>query len=214
MRFTKPKARATAKVDKGRGIRGVTSGAVAFGLLVGAGGVAVAAGATGSFGNDQVDGTTTARGILLPSNQRVTPVGDRALINNGRLISSTLSADGTKMAAISWHDFNGFLTITDVKSGKVLQQVGTGTKTDPSLGSGSTQGQVGTDGPLYSADGKSLFFPLASSILRFTVNGAGTVAAKAVSIDFRTLPCRATPRARPSQPGWPSRPTERSCTPP
>ena len=205
MRFTKPKARATAKVDKGRGIRGVTSGAVAFGLLVGAGGVAVAAGATGGFGHDQVDGTTTAKGILLPSNQRITPVGDRALINNGRLISSTLSGDGTKLAAITYEHGNGFLTITDVKSGMVLQQVGTGGPGDPLLGPPDpkgkpTQAQVGTDGPLYSADSKSLFFPLASSILRFTVNGDGTVAAKPVSITLpdATLPDNTSSAALPA----------------
>ncbi|MDQ2728416.1 MAG: hypothetical protein M3Y91_11260, partial [Actinomycetota bacterium] len=198
MRFTKPKPK--APVAKHRRIRGVTGGAMAFGVLVGVGGVAVAAGATGGFGNDQVNGTTTAKGILLPSNQRITPVGDRALINNGRLISSTLSPDGTKLAAITYEHGTGFLTVMDVRSGHVLQQVGTGSATDPQLGSGSTQGEVGTDGPLYSDDGKSLFFPLANAILRFTVNGDGTVATKPVSITLpdATLPGNTTSVALPA----------------
>src|SRR5665213_4344199 len=67
--------------NKHRKIRGVTGGALAFGLAIGISGVAVATGVTGGFGNAQVDGADTGSGILLPSNQRVTPAGTRALVD-------------------------------------------------------------------------------------------------------------------------------------
>jgi len=47
------------------------------------------------------------------------------------------------MAALSWNDFTGFLTVIDVQTGKILQQVGTGASGDPSLGDAT----VGADGP-------------------------------------------------------------------
>ncbi len=186
--------------NKHRKIRGVTGGALAFGLAIGISGVAVATGVTGGFGNAQVDGADTGSGILLPSNQRVTPAGTRALVDNGRLISSTISPDGTKLAAISYEHGIGFLTVMDLTSGQVIQQVGTGSATDPALGSSPTRGQVGTDGPLYSADGTSLFFPLASSILRFAVNADGTVAAgpTTISLPNATLPGSTTSAALPA----------------
>ena len=192
MRFTKPKAKGGHR----RRIRGITGGAVAFGLLVGAGGVAVATDVTGGFGTEPVNGMTTAKGVLLPSNQHVTPVGARALVTNGRLISSSLSPDGTRLAAITYEHGTGFLTIMDVKSGQVLQQVGTGGPGDPRLGNG----EVGTDGPLYAADGKSLFFPLANAIVRFAVNTNGTVAANPVTIALpnATLPGSTTSVALPA----------------
>jgi YVTN family beta-propeller protein len=128
------------------------------------------------FGSNQVGQQQGSR-ILLPSNQWISPIGNRIQVNNGRILSSTLSPDGTKLAALTWHNFTGYLTILDVKSGKVLQQLGTGTTSDPSLGDGA----VGTDGPLYSPDGKTLWFPQAGNLLRFSVNPDGTVSSKPVS---------------------------------
>ncbi len=122
------------------------------------------------FGTDKVGDNVNGR-ILLPSNQYISPLGTRTLVSNGRLVSSTLNPDGTQLAALSWNDFNGFLTILDVKSGKVLQQVGTGSATDPSLGDGT----VAADGPLYSADGRTLWFPQSADLLKFSVNPDGTV---------------------------------------
>jgi len=183
-----------------RRLRGLTGATLACCVVLSAAGVAAAAKIGGGFGTAHVDGTQTAQGILLPTNQHITPVGDRALITNGRLISSTLSPDGKTVAAISYEHGTGFLTLMDVASGKVRQQVGTGGKTDPKLGSGPTTGQVGTDGPLYSADGASLFFPLAASILRFTVNAGGTVATTPTTITLpeATLPGNTTSVALPA----------------
>ena len=67
----------------------------------------------GEFGNQQT-GQNTANGILLPSNQWVKPIGTRTLVTNGRLPSSTLSPDGTTMAAMTWQNFTGFLSLINV----------------------------------------------------------------------------------------------------
>ena len=83
------------------------------------------------FGTEKV-GHQDAQGKLLPTNQRITPYGKATTITNGRLLSSALSPDGKRVAAYSWHDFTGFLTIFDGKLGNVLQQVGTGGAGDPS----------------------------------------------------------------------------------
>jgi YVTN family beta-propeller protein len=119
----------------------------------------------GPFGSSEV-GQTINGATLLPSNQWVSPLGHRIQVDNGRLVSSTLSPDGSKLAALSWNNFNGFLTIIDVKTGAIVQQVGTGTTSDPSLGDAT----VAADGPLYSSDGKTLWFPQTSDLLRFTVD--------------------------------------------
>lgn len=150
------------------------SAAVVIGTVGSLTGVAAA---NGSFGGDKV-GADNGRGVLLPTQQRVTPVGARFLVTSGRLLSSTLSPDGTKMAALTWNNFQGFLSIIDVRSGKVLQQVGTGTTADPTLGDGT----VAADGPLYSADGTTLWVPQTSDLFRFSVNTDGTVATNPAKI--------------------------------
>jgi YVTN family beta-propeller protein len=122
------------------------------------------------FGTNEV-GQTVDGAILLPTNQWISPLGNRTLVDNARLVSSTLSPDGDDLAALSWNNFSGFLTIIDVKTGAVVQQVGTGAAGDPTLGDDT----VAADGPLYSADGTTLWFPQTADIIRFTVNPDGTV---------------------------------------
>ncbi|HTX68729.1 MAG TPA: bifunctional YncE family protein/alkaline phosphatase family protein, partial [Thermoleophilia bacterium] len=124
----------------------------------------------GLFGTHQV-GEVIGGKLLLPSNQWIKPAGSRILVDDGRLTGSTLSPDGTKLAALSWNEFTGFLTIIDVKTGKIIQQVGTGKTGDPDLGDAT----VGPDGPYYSPDGKTLWFPQSADLVRFTVNAGGTV---------------------------------------
>ena len=124
----------------------------------------------GEFGNQQT-GQNTANGILLPSNQWVKPIGTRTLVTNGRLPSSTLSSDGTTMAAMTWQNFTGFLSLINVTTGQIVQQVGTGSSSDPIVGDGS----VAADGPFYSPDGKSLWVPQSADLLRFSVQANGLV---------------------------------------
>ncbi|WP_405683627.1 bifunctional YncE family protein/alkaline phosphatase family protein [Streptomyces sp. NBC_00057] len=143
---------------------GTTAAATAVGINGGLGGL-------GGFGENKVDGTTTAQGILLPDNQRVAPLGTRHLVNDARMLSSTLSPDGRTLAALTYLHGTGYLTLMDVTTGAVLQRVGTGASGDKKIG----DGKAGTDGPLYSSDGKTLWFPQSHTLLRFTVNGDGTV---------------------------------------
>jgi YVTN family beta-propeller protein len=153
-----------------RVLRRAAAGATCLALVGGAGGIAAAATVTSGFGNAKV-GTSNAQGILLATNQRIKPVGSRLLINDGRLLSSTISPDGTYLAALTWNTFTGYLTIVDVKTGKVIQQIGTGVGSDKTIGDAS----VAADGPLYSADGKSLWFPQGADLVHFTVGSDGTV---------------------------------------
>ncbi|SDJ26507.1 40-residue YVTN family beta-propeller repeat-containing protein [Frankineae bacterium MT45] len=157
----------------------VSAGVVLTVLAVGgAASAAVVAHAGGGFGQETV-GTSNKNGILLPDNQRISPLGQRIEIDNGRLLSSTISPDGKTLAALSWNNFTGFLTLFDLKSGKVLQQIGTGaTPADPTIGDGT----VAADGPFYSPDGKSLWLPQTIDLERFAVQANGTVAAGPTSI--------------------------------
>jgi YVTN family beta-propeller protein len=139
-------------------------------VIVGLGTAAAAAGAAGGFGHAKV-GTANRDGILLPTGQRIDPVGSRLLVDDGRLLSSSVSPDGRYLAALTWNDFTGFLTIINVKTNKVVQQVGTGLGSDKTIGDGT----VAADGPLWSADGASLWFPQSSDIVRFSVASNGTV---------------------------------------
>ena len=133
-------------------------------------GIAAAA-VTGAdpFGSNQV-GQEVNGAILLPTNQWVSPLGQRTLVSNARLVSSSLSPDGMTVAALSWNDFSGFLTLIDAKNGAIRQQVGA--PGQPKL---PGDGTVAADGPFYSTDGTTLWVPQTSDLLRFSVNPDGTV---------------------------------------
>jgi YVTN family beta-propeller protein len=154
------------------------------------GGVATtAAAASGAFRQASPFGTelvgqTYPNGILLPTNQWIKPIGTRLLVNNGRVLSSAISPNGEFLAALTWNTFTGFLTIVDLKTGKIVQQVGTGVGTDKSIGDGT----VAADGPLWSADGKTLWLPQTADLLRFSVGSTGTVKlAAAITLETETL---------------------------
>jgi len=154
-----------------RVLRTITAASASV-LLVG--GIATTAAAasgaftqTNPFGNQQV-GQTYANGILLPTNQWIKPIGTRALVvEQGRMLSSAISPNGEFLAALTWNDFTGFLTIINLKTGTIVQQIGDGAKP---LGDGT----VAADGPLWSADGKTLWFPQSGDLLRFSVAADGT----------------------------------------
>jgi hypothetical protein len=77
-------------------IRVVAAGTAAFALA--GGGIAYAS--TAAFGTDQV-GQTTDQGEVLPSDQILQSIGDRLLVNDGKLVSSTVSPDGRHLAALT-----------------------------------------------------------------------------------------------------------------
>jgi YVTN family beta-propeller protein len=121
-------------------------------------------------------GTANADGILLPTGQRINPAGTRILVNQGRLLSSAISPNGKYLAALSWNEFTGFLTIINLETGRIIQQVGA--YPSPAMGDGS----VAADGPLWSADGTSLWVPQSYELLHFTVRPNGMVAPNPVTI--------------------------------
>lgn len=151
------------------------------------GGVAWAG--TTSFGQDEV-GQQTARGLVLPSDQTIDPIGDRLLVDNGKLLASTISPDGTRMAATT-NDRAIALTIVDLKSYRVQQQAGTSPDADLKI-SGNN---VGQEGPTYSPDGKFLWLPQTNGFNRFPVAEDGSLEPPT----FITLPTVDGKRPLPAQ---------------
>ncbi|MFI9808648.1 bifunctional YncE family protein/alkaline phosphatase family protein [Streptomyces sp. NPDC052301] len=145
----------------------LTAGATAVVLAVTAG---IGYAQTRQFGTDQV-GQVTDHGQVISSDQYIAPYGDRLVINNGKIMSSSPSPDGTHLAA-SVTDGGSALAIVDVKSWKVQQVVGTAASSTPRLSSNS----VGQEGPTYSPDGTQLWLGQTDGYTRFTVNPDGTVA--------------------------------------
>ncbi|WP_405812770.1 phosphoesterase [Streptomyces sp. NBC_01390] len=140
-------------------------------------GIAVALAVTGTavasthqFGTQQV-GQVTANGQVVAANQYIKPYGDRTVINDGKIMSSSVSPDGTHLAA-SVADGDASLVITDLKTGQVKQRVGTNAADDVRISSGA----VGQEGPTYSPDGKQLWLGQSDGYTKFTVNADGTLA--------------------------------------
>ncbi|WP_427920644.1 alkaline phosphatase family protein [Streptomyces sp. cg40] len=141
-------------------------------------GIAVALGVTGTavastyqFGTQQV-GQTTADGQVISSDQYIKPYGSRTVINDGKIMSSTVSPDGTRLAA-SIADGDASLVVMDLTTGQIKQKIGTSTADDLRISSGA----VGQEGPTYSPDGKQLWLGQANGYTKFTVNADGTLAA-------------------------------------
>src|SRR4051794_28596812 len=80
----------------GRRISRVTAGTTAVAVVAAGTGVAVAK--TDMFGTDQV-GQVTEKGQVVSSDQYIDPIGDRLVINNGKIMSSVVSPDGKHVAA-------------------------------------------------------------------------------------------------------------------
>ncbi|MEV6927288.1 alkaline phosphatase family protein [Dactylosporangium sp. NPDC051485] len=147
--------------------------------LVTAGTTAVAVVATGTgigfaqthqFGTDQV-GQLTDQGLVVSANQYVNPIGERLVINNGKIMSSSVSPDGTHLAA-SVTDGGMALAIVDLKNWKVQQLVGNSAAANLRI-SGN---DVGQEGPTYSPDGSQLWLGQADGYRKFTVNPDGSLA--------------------------------------
>ncbi|MEU9407084.1 bifunctional YncE family protein/alkaline phosphatase family protein [Streptomyces sp. NPDC048281] len=140
-------------------------------------GIAVALGVTGTavastyqFGTQQV-GQTTANGQVVSADQYINLYGTRSVINDGKIMSSVVSPDGTRLAA-SVADGDASLVVVDLATGQVKQKIGTNAADDLRISSGA----VGQEGPTYSPDGKQLWLGQANGYTRFTVNADGTLA--------------------------------------
>lgn len=139
-------------------------------------GIAVALGVTGTavastwqFGTQQV-AQTTRNGQVISSDQYIKPYGSRTVVNDGKIMSSTVSPDGTHLAA-AVTDGDASLVVLDRASGQVKQKVGTNAADDLRIKTGS----VGQEGPTYSPDGKQLWLGQADGYTKFTVNADGTL---------------------------------------
>ncbi|MBE3011013.1 phosphoesterase [Microbispora sp. NEAU-D428] len=137
-------------------------------LVVAGGGIAYAS--TDGFGTQQV-GQTTDKGLVVSSDQYIDPIGERLVINNGKIMSSSVSPDGTHLAA-SVTDGGMALVIVDLKNWKVQQLVGNNAAANLRI-SGN---DVGQEGPTYSPDGSQLWLGRADGYTRFTVNPDGSLA--------------------------------------
>jgi YVTN family beta-propeller protein len=159
---------------RGRALVIVTTAVVAVFAAVGAGVAAVTD--SGPFGNSEV-GQTTAQGTLLPTDQWVTPLGTRILDSGARLVSSSISPDGKYLAALGWNDFQGYLTIVNLKTQKIVQQQAL--DTGPSNNYDSS---VAADGPLWSPDGSTIWVPQSAYLDRFSFDESTGQASEAASI--------------------------------
>ncbi|MFD1659546.1 alkaline phosphatase family protein [Streptomyces caeni] len=124
---------------------------------------------THQFGTDQV-GQITDRGQVISSDQYIAPYGDRLVVDNGKIMSSSVSPDGTHLAA-SVTDGGMALSIVDLKNWRVQQLVGTSASADLRIRSNA----VGQEGPTYSPDGSQLWLGQADGYTRFTVKADGSV---------------------------------------
>jgi hypothetical protein len=125
---------------------------------------------TDQFGFERV-GQTTDQGQVVSDNQYIKPIGQRLVIPNGKIMSSTVSPDGAHLAA-SLTDGGQVLAIVDLKNYKVQQYVGNNAQSDLRI-SGS---DVGQQGPTYSPDGSQLWLGRIDGYTKFTVNPDGSLA--------------------------------------
>ncbi|MEU0093172.1 phosphoesterase [Kribbella sp. NPDC006257] len=144
----------------------VTTGTTA--VAVALAGTAVAA--TDQFGTEQV-GQVTAQGQVISSDQYLAPLGDRLVLQKGKIMSSTVSPDGSHLAA-SVTDGGMALAIIDLKNYKVQQYVGNNAAADLKI----PGNDIGQEGPTYSPDGTQLWLGQTDGYRRFTVNPDGSLA--------------------------------------
>ncbi|MEU7369184.1 alkaline phosphatase family protein [Streptomyces hygroscopicus] len=149
----------------GRRIPLLTAGTTAVALVA----AGTALGQTHQFGTDQV-GQVTKNGQVVSSNQYIAPYGDRLVINQGKIMSSSVSPDGTHLAA-SVTDGGAALAIVDLKSWKTQQLVSNAASSNPRISSNN----VGQEGPTYSPDGKQLWLGQPDGYTVFTVDADGGV---------------------------------------
>ena len=137
-------------------------------LAVALAGTAVAS--TLQFGTEQV-GQVTDRGQVVSADQYIAPLGERLVLQRGKIMSSVVSPDGSHLAA-SVADGGMALVVVDLKNWKVQQYIGNNAAADLRISANS----VGQEGPTYSPDGSQLWLGQPDGYRRFTVNADGSLA--------------------------------------
>jgi YVTN family beta-propeller protein len=136
--------------------------ASATGALLVLAGTGIAFAQTQEFGTDKV-GQTASQGLVVSDDQFLSPYGNRLVLNNGKIMSSAVSPDGTHLAA-TLADGRNALGIVDLTNWTVQQYV-----------NGGSGNSVGQEGPTYSPDGTQLWLGQNNGYTKFTVNPDGTV---------------------------------------
>ncbi|WP_327287432.1 bifunctional YncE family protein/alkaline phosphatase family protein [Streptomyces sp. NBC_01198] len=136
-------------------------------VALGVTGTAVAS--TQQFGTQQV-GQVTPKGQVVSDDQYIDPYGSRTVINDGKIMSSTVSPDGSTLAA-AVTDGDAALVIMDLKTGQVKQKIGTNAADTLRIKSAA----VGQEGPTYSPDGTQLWLGQTDGYTKFTVAADGTL---------------------------------------
>jgi hypothetical protein len=144
----------------------VAAGAVAAVVATGA---IPASASTVGFGTDQV-GQTTRRGMVVSADQVIDPIGERLVLDNGKIMSSAVSPDGTHLAA-TLADGGLALAVVDLTAWRVQQRIGNTATADLRIDGND----VGQEGPTYSPDGTRLWLGQADGIRTFTVRPDGTL---------------------------------------
>jgi YVTN family beta-propeller protein len=163
-------------------ILAVTAGGCAIALL--GGGIATAS--TLAFGAHQV-GTQYNGGEQISSDQVIQPIGDRLMTPFGKIMGSVVSPDGRFLVGTS-ADRSVDLQVFDLRTYKPVSAAGTLTAASfataaTKAGYGSMaylkipDGTVGQEGPVFSPDGKFLFAPVATGIVRYPFNADGSLGA-------------------------------------
>ncbi|WP_394768694.1 phosphoesterase, partial [Lacisediminihabitans sp.] len=180
--------RRLSSVAKGHRILTVTAAGCALALL--GGGIATAS--TLAFGTQQV-GTQYNGGEQIASNQMIQPIGDRLMTPFGKLMGSVVSPNGRYLVGTS-ADRSVDLQVFDLSTYKPVAAAGT--LAAASFATAATKagygnmtylkisdGTVGQEGPIFSPDGKFLFSPVATGIVRYPFNADGSLGAgTAISI--------------------------------
>ena len=148
---------------------------VAFAAVAATAGVAFAQ--TNQLGFGQV-GQTNALGQIVASDQVINPIGQHLVINDGKIMSSTVSPDGTHIAT-SMADGPYALDIVNLSTHTVQQHIGHNSSADLSISSNA----VGQEGPSYSPDGKQLWLGQRNGYTKFTVQADGSLA-NPVAVDI------------------------------
>ncbi|NUP51181.1 MAG: phosphoesterase [Catenulispora sp.] len=133
-------------------------------------GATIGSASTKQLGTQHV-GELTAKGQVIASDQYINPIGTRLVVNQGKIMASTVSPDGTHVAA-TVADGGAALIIVDLRSWQVQQVIGSGTTANLKI-SGNDVGQAA---PAYSPDGKTLLLARQGGLTKFSVNADGTLA--------------------------------------
>ena len=161
-------------------ILAVTAAGCALALL--GGGMATAS--TLALGDQQV-GTQYKGGVQIASGQMIQPIGDRLMTPFGKFMGSVVSPNGRYLVGTS-ADRSVDLQIFDLNAYKPVAAAGTlaaasfaTAATNAGYGNMAylkiSDGSVGQEGPTFSPDGKFLYTPVATGIVRYPFNADGSL---------------------------------------